>query len=376
MTDTIRVLYVDDEPGLLELTKLFLESDGSFVVDTLTSACEALACLKTKRYDAILSDYQMPEMDGIGFLKQLRASGDTIPFIIFTGKGREEVVIEALNNGADFYLQKGGDPKSQFAELSNKIQYAVSRKKAEEALEVSEVVEKEMEYHEMELMKFYHQSLDAANKKLKLLSGITRHDIISQLMVLQLYHEMLEKKLPDSSYNDYFKKIGTATDRISSIIRFTEKYEEIGVNTLVWTDVRAIVEAAEKEGATGHLRLVNDIPAGTEVFADALIANIFYALMDNAVKYGGKITTIRFSVERSGDTGVIVCEDDGDGVPAQEKERIFDRGFGKSAGLGLALSREILLITGITIRETGEPGNGARFEIVVPKGAYRIAAGQ
>ena len=237
------------------------------------------------------------------------------------------MVIEALNNGADFYLQKGGDPKSQFAELSNKIRYAVSRKKVEEALGVSEVVEKEMEYHEMELMKFYNQSLDAANKKLKLLSSITRHDIISQLTVLHLYHGMLEKKLPDTTYHDYFKKIGSATDRISSIIRFTERYEEMGINTPVWADARAIVEAAEKEGATGHLRLVNDIPAGTEVFTDALIANIFYNLMDNAVKYGGKITTVRFSVEKSDDNCVILCEDDGDGVPVSGEGEDLRPGF-------------------------------------------------
>ena len=59
-------------------------------------------------YDAIISDYQIPDMDGIEFLKKVRSSGNSIPFIIFTGKGREEVVIEALNAGADFYLQKGG----------------------------------------------------------------------------------------------------------------------------------------------------------------------------------------------------------------------------------------------------------------------------
>ncbi|MCX6699857.1 MAG: ATP-binding protein [Methanomicrobiales archaeon] len=69
---------------------------------------------------------------------------------------------------------------------------------------------------------------------------------------------------------------------------------------------------------------------------------------------------------------VIVCEDDGVGVQADEKERIFERGFGKNTGLGLALSREILDITGITIREVGEPGKGARFEMVVPKGAWRM----
>ena len=95
--------------------------------------------------------------------------------------------------------------------------------------------------------------------------------------------------------------------------------------------------------------------------------------MDNAARYGGKITTIRFTAEDAGDDHLIVCEDDGDGVVAGEKEQIFNKGFGKNTGLGLALSREILDITGITIRETGEPGKGARFEMTVPKGMWRFA---
>ena len=94
--------------------------------------------------------------------------------------------------------------------------------------------------------------------------------------------------------------------------------------------------------------------------------------MDNAVRYGGKITTIKYTLEKSGEDYRIVCEDDGEGVTAGEKERIFERGFGKNTGLGLFLSREILGITGIMIHETGQPGLGARFEIFVPKGAYRL----
>jgi signal transduction histidine kinase len=77
-------------------------------------------------------------------------------------------------------------------------------------------------------------------------------------------------------------------------------------------------------------------------------------------------------VQESGDDTLIVCEDDGEGIPAEEKERIFDRGFGKNTGMGLFLAREILSITGITIRETGKPGKGGRFEIMVPKGVYRV----
>ena len=376
MAEKIRVLYVDDEPSMLDIGKLFLEMDGIFAVDTLTSVSEALTRLKTERYDAILSDYQMPEMDGITFLKQIRASENKIPFIIFTGRGREDVVIEALNNGADFYIQKGGEIKSQFAELSNKIRYAVSKKHSEEALGEHELLEKEMEYHEKELMKFYNQTLDDANKKLTLLSEITRHDIISQLTALQLYLEILENKLPDTSYHEYFKKIGICSDRISSIVQFTREYEEIGVNTPVWVDVSAIVDAARKDDVVGDIQLINDLPANTEVFSDALIANIFNKMIANAVRYGGKITTIWFSVEEHEGDQIIVCEDDGEGVPAEEKEKIFERGFGKNTGLGLALSREILAITGITISETGEPGKGARFEMTVPKGAWRFGAVQ
>ena len=134
----ISVLCVDDEPSLLTITRKILERSGNLAVSTAASAAEAIELLSKASYDAIVSDYLMPEMDGIAFLKHIRAGGDRTPFIIFTGKGREEVVIEALNSGADFYLQKGGDPKAQFAELANKITYAVGRRRAEQALAESE----------------------------------------------------------------------------------------------------------------------------------------------------------------------------------------------------------------------------------------------
>ena len=128
------VLYVDDEETLLEVGKLFLEHDGRFSVDIITSAPAALALMEKKHFDAIISDYQMPEMDGIGFLKRVRGAKNPIPFILFTGRGREEVVIQALNEGADFYLQKGGEPVSQFAELAHKVRLAVEQRRAEASI--------------------------------------------------------------------------------------------------------------------------------------------------------------------------------------------------------------------------------------------------
>lgn len=132
--EPISVLYVDDEPALLEVTKLYLERTGGFAVDILSDPRQAPLQATSGRYEAVVSDYQMPGMDGITLLKTIRQSGCTVPFIIFTGKGREEVVIEALNSGADFYLQKGGDPRAQFAELAHKLRQAVKARRAENAL--------------------------------------------------------------------------------------------------------------------------------------------------------------------------------------------------------------------------------------------------
>lgn len=135
---TIQVLAVDDERDFSELTKVFLERSEVMAVNSVSSAKEAMAELAKKQYDVIVSDYQMPEIDGIQFLKSLRAAGDNTPFILFTGKGREEVVIEALNNGVDSYLQKGGKSVPQYAELEQRINVVVQRHRGEEALARSE----------------------------------------------------------------------------------------------------------------------------------------------------------------------------------------------------------------------------------------------
>ncbi|MEI6294297.1 MAG: PAS domain S-box protein, partial [Methanomicrobiales archaeon] len=135
MPDQLRILYVDDELSLLDLGKLFLEESGRFSVEIISSAPAALTLLNATKFDAIISDYQMPGMDGIQFLKSVRASGNAIPFILFTGRGREEIVIQALNEGASFYLQKGGEPEAQFAELAHKIHISVEHHRAAEKIQ-------------------------------------------------------------------------------------------------------------------------------------------------------------------------------------------------------------------------------------------------
>ncbi|MCJ7718700.1 response regulator, partial [Candidatus Bathyarchaeota archaeon] len=135
----IRVLHVDDEPCLLKIAKQCLEMEGHLKVDTACSVEEAMEKIKKESYDAIVSDYQMPGKNGLQFLGELRQSGNGVPFIIFTGKGREEVIIRALNLGADHYVNKNGDPKTVYAELKHALSETARIRKAESELQESQM---------------------------------------------------------------------------------------------------------------------------------------------------------------------------------------------------------------------------------------------
>ncbi|MFA4849220.1 MAG: PAS domain-containing sensor histidine kinase [Methanoregula sp.] len=214
-------------------------------------------------------------------------------------------------------------------------------------------------------------AFQAANKKLNLLSIITRHDINSQLTVMLGYLALLNEDNLRNPSHEIVQKIIKTSRRIYDLIQFTKTYEKIGIDSPICRDVRTLVETA-MHGVSGTVRLENDLPPGRKIFADPLIVKVFFNLIDNAVRYGKKITTLRFYGEERGDDYVIICQDDGVGIPADQKEKIFERGYGQNTGLGLFLAREILSITGITIKETGEPGKGARFEITVSKNMGRI----
>jgi CheY-like chemotaxis protein/two-component sensor histidine kinase len=131
----IRVLHLDDEPVILDITRMYLEKSNKIRVDSVNTAEEAFRLLELSRYDAIVSDYEMPEVNGLEFLAGIRDRGHDMPFILFTGRGREEVVIRAFNNGATFYLQKGGEPRSQFTELVQKVIQAAGQYRTRQKIE-------------------------------------------------------------------------------------------------------------------------------------------------------------------------------------------------------------------------------------------------
>ena len=215
------------------------------------------------------------------------------------------------------------------------------------------------------------EALKQANRKLNLLSSITRHDINNQTTSLEGYLALLEMGHPQLASDEHLKKVKTTARRISEMIRFTKEYQDIGVRSPTWDNVRSLIEKCSKNVHFGTIVLVNDIPADLEMFADPLITKVFFNLMDNAVRYGNRITTIRFYLEEQNDVRSIVCEDDGAGISKELRNRLFTSSVGKYHGFGLFLSKEILSITGITITEEGEQGIGAKFVMTVPRGGTR-----
>ena len=218
------------------------------------------------------------------------------------------------------------------------------------------------------------EMLKLTNIKLNLLLGITRHDVLNKLTALMGYNQLLAEKTADMEIRTMVESQMRITNAIRVQIEFTREYESLGVKGLRWERVEDIIGRVSDQ-------FLKTIPVtcevgNLEVYADPMIDKVFYNLFDNAFRYAEGLSKIRIFSAVSGDSLVISFEDDGVGISPEDKEKIFIQGFGKNTGLGLFLSREILSITGMSIRESGEYGAGARFEIGVPKGSYRMGTNE
>jgi signal transduction histidine kinase len=208
------------------------------------------------------------------------------------------------------------------------------------------------------------------NKKLELLSSITRHDILNQLMVLSGNIEILKASESREEKDRRIAKMQHAVDVIRRQIEFAKDYERLGKSDPAWQDIEAIIRSVVSRKDMGRI-MINCESLGLEVLADPMLEKVFYNLLDNTLRHGGKASTIHVVCEARPEGVTIIYEDDGVGILPDEKERIFQKGFGKNTGLGLFLSREILAITSITIIENGTRGVGSRFELFVPAAKAR-----
>jgi PAS domain S-box-containing protein len=238
--------------------------------------------------------------------------------------------------------------------------------RTEELMQANDVLKSEIQER-----KRFEAAIQLANRKLNTLSSITRHDILNQITAIVMYLSLAEETVTDPVVVGQLKKIEQITDLIQKQIRFTRDYQNIGENAPQWQDVAQTIDNAIAGLDLKNARVEKDLD-NLEIFADYLLEKVFYNLVENSVRHGEKVTAIRFSCQRSGDDLLVLCEDDGVGIPETAKERIFKREYYRNTGYGLFLAGEILSITGLSIRETGAPGKGARFEIRIPKGAFRF----
>jgi PAS domain S-box-containing protein len=564
------VIVVDDEPVVLEIIEGLIEKkNGNIRLECCTSPHEALKKVSESDFDAIISDYSMPEMTGTELLRRVRDSGKEIPFILLSGLCEDKIAIDAINEGVDYFLIKSRNLPEQINRLDEIISHAAKHRqgKAGESLvdakyrsliesmddsiymvdrdcrylfmnkkhlerlgktgemykkrsygdfhtpdefnlfsdkiarifscgeEIKENYEKNgreyvrifspvrsinneeiiaanviskditdkggdgeddsiymvdrdchylsinpshmqrlgiisedtfvgknySEFHQKgkneefsrvikevfdtgEMIKdeytsgnfhftrrfcpvkdintgsvravtvvstnvtdqkITEKSLIEANKKINLLNSITRHDILNQMTVLQGYLEISLDACRDDKQKVFLEKQKTAADTIYNQIIFTRDYQDVGVQAPSWQDVGSLVEMAEKSLDMHGVKVENRC-SNLKIFADPLLEKVFYNLIENAVRYGEKISRISFYYEKVPRGIKLICEDDGIGVRDEEKNLIFKQGYGKNTGLGLFLIREILSITGLEIHETGVYEKGARFEIDIP----------
>jgi PAS domain S-box-containing protein len=215
------------------------------------------------------------------------------------------------------------------------------------------------------------EALRQSNHKLNLLSSITRHDIGNELQIIFGYLGLVKDTELNPQIHEYIENAYVSSQNIERQLSFTRDYQDIGVHSPIWQDVYKMIVRMIKHIDCKEIQ-IHTLISGVEIFADPLMEKVFYNLIDNAKRYGDTITEIRFSGTEGTQGYTILCEDNGVGIPDEYKSKIFNREYFQHTGFGLNLSREILDITGITIQETGEPGKGARFEILVPKGKYRV----
>jgi PAS domain S-box-containing protein len=219
--------------------------------------------------------------------------------------------------------------------------------------------------------KMQERALRIANEKISLISQLTRHDINNLVSGLAGYLLLLEETPVPPPGDAYVRTSLDLVDRIGRQLAFSRDYLQVGTYQPDWQSLGAVISRAENDLPHTGIPISVEVPP-VEIYADPLAVKVIYNLLENALRHGVHITHIGITASKH-DNGelVVLFEDDGIGIAASEKERIFEYGVGDHTGLGLAFTRDILEVTGITIMETGEAGHGSRFELHIPPSAWR-----
>jgi signal transduction histidine kinase len=366
MTDDIALLVIDDDPDFLSMSGIYLNEFGFHTITTACSSNEALDILGSRSFDVIVADYELPPgMNSIELLKTLKARGDDTPFIILTGRSREEVAIEALNSGAAYYLQKGIGTEILFAELRNMIVHLAEKRRAKAMVERQEI------------------ELRLKNQELESFCYSISHDLRAPLRVIDGYCGVIMSTGGDDippEVKKYLQGIRTASGKMNLMIKSLLDFSRAGRVAL---DCREVDLSTTARDIIANLReqqpdrtVTVDIEGGMVVYGDhTLLVMALQNLMDNAWKYTGRTSHAQIAFRMNDEAGhtTFSISDNGAGFDAAGAENLF-RPFTRyhtesefpGTGIGLATVHRIIERHGGRLRVESRRGKGATVSFTLP----------
>jgi two-component system OmpR family sensor kinase len=301
----VRVLHVDDEEQYAQLVADRLEAAGDLSVATETTAADAIERLEAEPFDCLLTDYRMPDVDGIELARRVRQNHPDLPVVLLTGKGSEAVASEAISAGVtDYFSKDPGD--QQFDLLANRIETAAERYRAE-------------------------QQLREERRRNDEFVRLVAHDLRNPMAVARGWVDILHDEGKDAAY----EKARTALDRMDDIVDNLEalaRSDEVeDIDQTV--ELSAVATAAWEMVDAEHADL--RVEYGPEVVADAsMLQQVLENMFVNAVEHGGEDVTVRVGTCEGG----FYVNDDGRGIDPADREKIFESGFTADGGTGLGLA--------------------------------------
>lgn len=385
-----RILIADDNPQNLYLLESILKGHRFDVVAVQDGAGALDAALENPP-DLIVTDILMPVMDGFTLCRLWKADVrlKKIPFMFYTATYTDPKDEEfAKNLGADRFVIKPQKPEVLGQIVSDVVKefstegFVVKQPSLDETESLrqhNEVLLRKLERRNRQLdsevsgHRQAEEKSSLANAKLALMTDVANQDIQNKVTALRGFTELSRRTESGIDRVAVIEKQIEILDTIQNLIKKTRDYQQMGIDQSRWIAVEQVVRMQMALQSQKHTVSLTCDLHGLEINCDPLISRVFYNLINNAIRHGGSVNRISFSFKEVPEGLILVCEDDGHGIPPDEKLHIFDRVVGGEGKFGLFFVREFLHLSGMNIRETGIFGNGARFGITVPDGLYRFA---
>jgi len=218
---------------------------------------------------------------------------------------------------------------------------------------------------------YAEKALKTATDKLSLLSRIAKDHLQRTVDQMAETVKNAEAHCDDAVARVFFSQMRVHTTNLTRQLELTESYKNLGLSPPAWLGIQKILESAGIRDKTGSVS-VRFWTERLEIFADPLFNDVLIHITSNAITHGMTIKNLTVTYHETPEGLDLILKDDGIGIPAEKKQRIFEYDAGGHTGIGLFICREILAVTGMTITETGSEGKGARFVIHVPPEGYRI----